>query len=474
MIRFEYDPLPIFKPFHASTARDRYAFGGYGSGKSHAACAEMIAWGLECPGSEFLVTRKTVPALRDTTEKVFVSLLPSDFLAQCEVARAGGHLEHITFPTGSTFYFRGMDDWKKHRSLNLAGVLWDEADEFTREDFEGINTRIRQVHPTRQAKDLGYGPIARRGNILASNPQGHNWLWENAIDAASKKADTEFFISTSFDNPYLPADYLDNLLAMPDPWVRRYVLCSFDEFAGAIYPEWGWDSHVLPPFKDPQGRYAYDPTSFFRMGFDPGTHSPNAAAWVYYDKATHTLVAVAEYAEQALAVSKHTMAWKRIEAQHGMRVQRRLADPKAVGIRDRGSNISLREQYHRAGFTFALGPGSVDDRVTALGQLIYQGRFKCTTECPRLYEQILNYRWEDLTPLQQEKGRTAKPLKKDVDLVDAAQYAVSNYVAPPKVASRRTPEEQHSHEVHATIKKQIRARRDSMRQANHDLGGMSV
>ena len=474
-MRFDYNPLPIFLPFHASTAPDRYVFGGYGSGKSHAGCAEVIAWGLEHPGSEFMVMRKTVPALRDTTEKIFMSLLPPDFLAQCKVARAGGHLEHLTFPTGSTYYFRGCDDWKKHRSHNLAGIFWDEADEFTREDFEGMQTRLRQPTRTKEARTLGYTePVTKHGNILASNPQGHNWLWENAVSPEKKLSGTEFFTGTSFDNPYNPAGYLERLLEMPDPWVRRYVLCSFDEFAGSIFPEWGYDTHVIAPIKNGLGKYAYDPASFFRMGMDPGTHSPTAGVWLYYDKPTHTLVAVAEYCEPGLAASKHALEWKRIEAAHGMRVQRRIADPKAIGIRDRGTNISLRDQYARLGFSFQLGPASVDDRVTSMAQLIFQGRLKATTECPRFYEQVLNYRWEDLSPLQMEKGRSAKPLKKDVDLVDAGQYGISNYVAPPKVVPKRTHEEQHTHEVHAAIRKQIRAKRKRMRQANHDLGGMSV
>ena len=473
-ITFEYRPIPVFMAFHASTAKDRFLFGGYGSGKTVGACAEVIAWGLECPGSEFLVTRKTVPALRDTTEKEFVKLLPPELLKQCKIARAGGHLNTIQFPNGSLYYFRGMDDWKKLRSMNLAGILWDEADEFEREEFEGMQSRIRQVHPTPEAKALGAPQITRRGNILSSNPQGHNWLWEEAISPEKKRSGTEFFISTSFDNPYLPVDYLERLLAMPDPWVRRYVLCSFDEFAGAIYPEWAYDTHVIAPYKDQQGKYNYDPNSFFRMGFDPGTHSGNAGVWCYYDKAKHIMVAVAEYNETGLAVSMHTAAWKRIEALQGMRVQRRIADPKAVTQRDRGSSVALSDQYARLGFRFQLGPSNVDDRVTSLGQLIHQGRFKCTTECPRLYEQLLNYRWEDLTPMQVAKGREAKPLKKDVDLVDAAQYVISNYVPPPKVKPRMSAEQQQTSEIHNAIRKQRRKRKSERGRSTHDLGSMRL
>jgi PBSX family phage terminase large subunit len=467
-MRFEYSPNPVFRPFHASLAADRFLFGGYGSGKTVAACAEAIAWGLECPGMEFLVTRKTVPALRDTTEKEFVNLLPSDFLKQCKVAKAGGHLNTIQFPNGTLYYFRGMDDWKKLRSMNLAAILWDEADEFEREEFEGMQSRVRQVHPTPMAKDLGAPQITRRGNIVSSNPQGHNWLWEECFGTKVRPG-VQAFISTSFDNPYLPVETLKRWLAMPDPWVRRYVMCSFDEFAGAIFTDWSWDTHVIPPFKNGT-KYNYDPTSWFRMGFDPGTSSGNAGLWVYYDKPNHRYVGVAEYCEEGLSVTKHSAEWRRIEAQHGMRVQKRIADPKAVTQRDRGTQIALDQQYARKGFRFQLGPSSIDNRLTAMGELISQGRFVVTSECPRTYEQILNYQWEDLSPAQRARGATAKPLKKDVDLVDAAQMATSNYVPPPKIKPTEKPEQQHDREVHEAIRKQIRRRRKARGRAHNDLG----
>jgi hypothetical protein len=64
-----------------------------------------------------------------------------------------------------------------------------------------------------------------------------------------------------------------------------------------------------------------------------------------------------------------------------------------------------------------------------LGELIHTGQFVLTKECEQSYWQIKNYRYEDLTPAQKDKGTEAKPLKKDVDLVDGWQY----------IASRRLP-----------------------------------
>lgn len=465
-VAFEYKPLPIFVPFHASEAKDRSVIGGFGSGKSTAGCAEAIALGLEYPGVEILVTRKTAPALRDTTEKTFQQLLPPEFWDRCHVGRAGGHLEHVEFPNGSRYLFRAMDDWRKHRSMNLAFILWDEADEFTIEDYEGMQSRIRQTQPLPAARAQGHtARLPRRGNILASNPSGKNWIWQRFV-GPEKKRGHEAFLSSSLDNPTLPLDTINTWLDMPDAWVRRFVLCSFDDFEGAIYPEWSYDTHVVEPYE------SYHPDGFFLMGFDPGTSAGNAAVWAYYDREKHCVVAVAEYDEAGLAASVHAAAWRKIEAAHKMRrVKHRHADP-VVTTRDRGSNVELSEQYRRLGFRFSAGPRKIETRLTALGQLIHQGRFKVTTDCPRLYDKIKAYHWADLTPRARELGTEAKPDKKEVDLVDAAQYLCCAYIKPPALEPPRTPQEQQTAAQHAAIRKQIRRKRRPRR--NHDLGSIPL
>jgi PBSX family phage terminase large subunit len=393
----------------------------------------------------------------------------------------GGHYESITFPNGTKYMFRGLDDWMKLKSLSLAAIFFDEVDELDEETYMGMLSRVRQTRPTAAARAVGAADITRRYIRCASNPAGHNWVWKRFV-GPDRQPQTAFFVSTSLDNPHLPMDYIEALLAMPDPWVRRYVLASFDEFAGAIYPEWQHGTHVIDPLKDSAGKYTYDHEgSFFRMGYDPGNGSPdpnnpnrgslNAALWVYYDKATHRYIGIAEYAEGGLSASAHAKEWRRIEAQHGIRNITRVGDPKAVTRRDWGSNMKLSDQYARLGFHFSLGPGGVQDRVWGLAELIATGRFVVTSECPRTFQQILGYRWEDLTPTQIEKGREAKPLKKDVDLVDAAQYAVSRYVPPPKVqAPPPDRDEQHTREIHANIRKQISRRHARNAQSSSDLG----
>lgn len=471
LIDFGYSPLAIHRNFHLSTAGERCMFGGYGSGKTWALCAEAIAFMLEQPGSEIVIIRKTVPSLRDTTEAIFVQLLPDAFFKECEKTRGGGHYQSITFPNGSEVKFRSIPtpaDWLKLKSLSVAGLFFDEVDELDQESYEGMVSRLRQVQPLPKAKKQGAPPIKRRMICSASNPAGHNWVWDRFV-GPDALPDTHFQVSRTIDNPTLPISYVQKLLAMPDPWVRRYVLCSFDEFGGAIYPDFAYDTHVIQPLTE------YDPENLFLMSFDPGTAAGNAAIWAYHDKKTNRLICVAEYLETGLAALVHATAWRKIEAKFGMRVRRRIADPKAIPIRDRGSNITLKEIYRKLGFRFTPGENALPNRLNSLGQLIHLGRFVLTTDCPQLYEQIKNARWEDITPTMRAKGREPKPVKKNSDLHDAAQYLACEHLSP----AQFTPEEQIDDDMErfqSEMRAAIRAKLGKSRTAtqSHDLGSIRV
>jgi hypothetical protein len=155
-----------------------------------------------------------------------------------------------------------------------------------------------------------------------------------------------------------------------------------------------------------------------------------------------------------------------------MRVRTRLADPKAITVRDRGSNMGLDDQYRRLGFNFQLATNNQQTRIHALGQLIFSRRFVVTTDCPRTAELIGQYKWEDLTPTQREKGAEPKPNKKGMDLVDCAQYAACRYIVPPKVQlDTRSEKEAHADEIRAAIRRQIASRRAI---PAHDLGSIAL
>lgn len=482
VVIFGNKALEVHAPFHRSPARERCLFGAVGSGKSYAICDEAIAWCLEQPGIRGLITRKTVPELRDTTEPVFEERVPPDLWRAGELRRTGGHFDTFTFPNGSQVLFRSIDDWRKHKSLNLGFIAWDEWGEFDEDTVNGMSTRLRQVDPTPRARELGYtAKIHRRGMWGASNPEGRDWLWRRyhpdspewkSADSKKRGGRASFF-STSLDNPYLDPDYLESLFTMPKLYVKRYVLCQFDDFAGRIYEDFNWDEHTV---EHPNWRQLGIERPLVWMGMDPGTESPTAGLWCWIDPETRTLTGIAEYEQPGLAVDQHVAAWRVIEAQQRMLVRWRVADPNAVTQRDRGSAIQLATQYSKQGYTFNLGASSHQDRIPALAHLIYLRRFKLSRQaCPKTFEAIKNYQWKDLTPAQRARGEdpSQEPLKKNTHLVECAQY-VAGKEAPMLPVHRRNAPKDFNEEVHRTIRKNIRDKHQRRLQQRHGLGGITL
>lgn len=471
---FDNQPLPIHESFHRSRVYERMNFGAFGSGKTYAVMDEVHAWCLEQPGIRGVVIRKTVPELRDTTEPIFRERMPAQLWKAGDMGRAGGHLEHFTYPNGSTVLFRSMDDWNKHRSLNVGFIAYDECNEIDEESYTGMMSRVRQVELTAEARDRGYaGRITRRGIWGATNPAGKDWLYRRFHPDSPDQAPTATaFMSTTLDNPFLPPEYVESLLNYPKPWVQRYVLCQFDDFAGRIYDEWGWDTHTIKPPNWDMWEATELAGRVFWMAMDPGTENPTAGLWVWVDRENRRLVGVAEYEQAGIAAEAHAAAWRRIEADQKMNVRWHVADPNAITQRDRGTVLSLQTQYSRLGYNFTLGASAERDRISALGRLIHLNRFVVTEACTKTFEAIKQYQWKDLTPAQRASGEdpTERPLKKNTHLVECAQYLANREAPVPKLGKRP---ENFSDEIHAAIRRQLSAKVRS-RRGQHDMGGMRV
>lgn len=451
-------PLDVHIPFHTSSAAERAAIGAFGSGKSYALVDEAIACCLEQPGVRIVVARRTIPALRDTTEAVFFDRLPNELYAAGTPSRSGGHVQSFEFPNGSIVLFKSLDDWRKLMSLNLAWVFVDESSEIDEETWDALKSRVRQRDPTAAAQRLGFtAEITRRGMAMACNPAGHNWIWRRFVNDATRKDGCDYFRSTSFDNPYLPVDTLEGYLGFPEAWVKRYVLCQFDDFAGQIYENWSYDTHVIKPYLIPKGGLIW-------MGMDPGSRNPTAGVWAHVDRPENKpprLVGVAEYqAGEMLAASVHAAKWRKLEKDMPP-VRWRVADPSTINLPDRGTTNDLKAQYARLGFIFTNGPRTHKDRIPMLGNLIASKRFVVTENCPLTYEAIKNYQWEDLSPAARAKGVDApeRPLKKDDHLVDCSQYLSSRWAGQPLITTpppdELSQQERFSREVHQLIRRNI-------------------
>ena len=424
-IRFPIEPLPVHQAFHASNAKIKVAIGGVGSGKTAALCMEAIRFALGQPGSDMILTRRGIPDLRRTTEKELFEVMPAELEKRCKIRRQQNHVDSIRFPNGSLLQLVGMESWESHKSMNLSWIGIDEASEQTRFNVEGIMNRLRQPRPLKGAPPLPPGRHMVNQMAIASNPAGQDFLYEMFVDPNTRRSDSSLHLSTPMDNPFLPPTYIDLLLQMPVPYIRRFVECRFDAAAGRVYPEWAWDTHVLPAASP--GTYG----DLLWMGMDPGILSPTAGLWVEIDRTTGRMTAVSEYQEEGRAAKDHAASWRAREASFKpLVVARRVADP-AISRRDAGTTMELADIYKRLGYNFERGALRQDVRIPALANAIASGMFVCTESCPQLYEQIANARWEDQLARLRDLGDFREQIKKGNDhLHDCAQYLTAIHVRP--------------------------------------------
>jgi hypothetical protein len=193
--------------------------GGFGSGKSLALYIKMILFCLCFPGNRVLLGRKTLSDVDRAVLPDLFLLVPPSWI---EYRVKDGV---INFQNGSQIVLFGLDamqsggiaDIKKAeqklKSLNLGAYFIDQLEEVEESVFDVLNSRLRRV-------DV---PI-RQGNMTA-NPANY-WAYDAWV--ANPRKGYTLYNTSMLQNPHLPGDYIAKQMAMPEDYVRRFVLGMWD------------------------------------------------------------------------------------------------------------------------------------------------------------------------------------------------------------------------------------------------------
>lgn len=256
---------------------NNYVSGGavhHNSGKSRALIEELIQSGLDYPGYPMAVYRKTLPSLRDSTLHEYRMMVPQGIGNMHETTLS------YTFSNRSFINFRGLDDPNKAKSTNFATIVMEEADEFSYEDFNFLNGRIRSE---------GKWPLRI---ILLLNPVDENhWIYKTfvtnfaAMDAAGRVANGNtgpgalvLHLSTYDNAENLPAGYIESVCAGLSP----------DEIDRYIHGMWGTITKGVPVYGkilNPQLHLRtvnFDSSMRIVRGWDFGFNHP-ACVWRVVD-----------------------------------------------------------------------------------------------------------------------------------------------------------------------------------------------
>lgn len=423
----------------------------HNSGKSMVLCIINIIWGI-LYGGEYIISRQFMPELRRTTMRLFKELLPKDLLIEERIADAQFRVKSLKGE--ALFHFVGLDEPGKLDSLTLDGVSIDEASQTSEEALLKLQGRLR-------------GRKGLRKMLLVGNPKGHDFVYKYFIkqdcfnsfkDPVSKriisveeqKKKYKMIVAPSTENVHLPPNYVAQMLQTYSPErIQRDIMGSFDAFQGQIYTEFSRNTHVIKPFRVPD-----EWTKF--IGADHGYNNPAAFIWLACDY-DGNLYAYREFYEREWKIDEIVKGNKElaqsgiVDLSKGEHIEGIWIDPSTKA--DRGKDSDFTTYLEHLPKTWPLLPANNSvstgiDRVKQylrVNDKINKPKLFIFETCSNLIDELIKYRWDELTPGSEIKRNLKEsPVKKDDHSVDALRYGIMSRPEIPVRADILSKERQHS------------------------------
>ena len=183
------------------------------------------------------------PTLKDRQIIKIKSEIPS-YLGELIETKNEGHIFRGAPEYGSfLILLRNLDDPSKYQSTEFASIAVEELTRNPESTIVELRSRLR------------YPGIEDVKFLGATNPGGpsHAYVKKKWVKPDPTDLDYEqsrfFFVPSRFvDNKYLPKDYVNQLMSLPEDKRKAYMDGSWDIFAGQYYSTWRDDLHICNPF----------------------------------------------------------------------------------------------------------------------------------------------------------------------------------------------------------------------------------
>jgi len=209
-------------------------YGGAGSGKSVFAAEKVLIRILTDLDTDIkhrvLVLRKTSPSARESVYKLIKSLI-SDWNLD-NIVHPNKTDMTFTFINGSEILIRGLDDPGKIKSIyDITSIWMEEASEFTEDDFNELDRRLRGDQKTYLQIMMTFNPVSKLSWLYKTfvqdiNPMAriHHSTFKNNMflgDSQVYKSILERYQSTKNKHQY-----------------KVYYLGEWGSLEGLIYTNW--------------------------------------------------------------------------------------------------------------------------------------------------------------------------------------------------------------------------------------------
>ena len=355
--------------------------GSAGSGKTIYAVHKTIKYALEHKKARLGVFRDTLTAL-----KITALLELREALDNYGIPYKENKSEHtITFPNGSVILFRGLDDLKKIRSLNLDFIWIEQGEEVEWETFAEVEKRLRG-----KVSKKYYGQI-----ILTVTPeQKTHWLY-NYFHRLKKGHIIHFHYT---ENPFLPKEYVDEYEELKEidyELYVKYTLGKWGTLTNIVYEK--WDKKVLP----------HDPRKWL-AGVDWGYNDPNVFLLIgWYDGEPYVHK---EIYKRHLTTSEFLVKIKELLTEIKLRPQ----DIETVFCDS--SEPDRIEEFKQAGFNAMPGTKKFTERIDKVKSV----KIHISPGCIKTIQEIQSYKFKK----DKDGNVEDKPIDKFNHAMDAMGYCV--------------------------------------------------
>lgn len=382
-----YQPHPKQLALHLQGAGIRrvhkFFCAGIGTGKSHAGVVEDMICTLLLPGTRGLV-------IAPTYDQVLFVLLPT-FLAVCEQMERAGFpiLKRFRWSQmraeiigGGEVFFRSANKVDNLLGFQFSWVHFDESETVADPErvWDVLSGRVRQNAPFRQMLATST-PRGLRG-IIAKFHRAREDCADDEREA--KRREWVFVRATTFDNPYLPEDYIPTLRATYSKraWDQE-VMAKILRPATAVFPEFSRDRHSLPNItSDAFIRELIARGISYDLAYDAGDQFPHVL-WIARF-ANNTSVIFDEVCDDGMTLDRlHKLISDKCA---------RLKRPPEMIVCDRARKDEIQWAFHTFPSSVVERMRSKDEQLVNPGIEVVRNRLDPYAGDPKI--RVLDYLWD--------------------------------------------------------------------------------
>lgn len=372
-----------------SQARFRVVNCGRQWGKTTLACWEMFACAYSKGGRRIAYFATTYGQARDIA---WTYLLGISKDVRVSVNETRLELKIKTQDGGeSEIVLRGFESVETARGQQFDFIVLDEV------------AKMRNFKEGWEAVLLGTLAFRRGTALFISTPYGFNHFYDIYKQSDVSK-DYESWTFSSFDNPYLPVDYLESIrqTVTTDFWSQEY-LAEFKRFTGLVYSEFDITKHVEP--FDLQGKT----TPLFGMDF--AVRGWTASLPCFIDT-NGDFYFPDNYKKQGMTAEQHFEGINEMLNKYS-KTQNYLgyADPAGFAKNQQKGDMiwSLADEYLELGLNLVQANNDVTSGINYVKQLFKNNKIHIHPQCTDLIDELQQYQWKAQT--ESQVGESDEPEK---------------------------------------------------------------